>query len=129
MAINYLLDTHALLWYFEGNPNLSQKASDIIQTPQWELGISLLSLWEVAIKLNVGKINLQVPFKDFLNYVRKANILILSPGFSDLIRYQNLPLHHRDPFDRMIIVQSQGLSAPVISKDTSFDHYDVERVW
>lgn len=125
----FLLDTHTLIWYFEGNEQLTQKVADILEDPSHDLYISVASLWEIAIKLGLGKLTLQVPFHELRELLEKFSIKALSISFDDTSRYLTLPLHHRDPFDRILVAQLMNHSLTLLSRDTAFDAYSIQRVW
>lgn len=127
--MKYLLDTHILLWYLENNPNLSQKMKDLLEDTTHELYLSMASLWEIAIKISIKKLDLQGSFTDLRQSLKELNINIIPIGEDDSEKLIVLPLHHRDPFDRMIIVQSQNLSIPIITKDEYFSLYDIGIIW
>jgi PIN domain nuclease of toxin-antitoxin system len=125
-----LLDTHAFLWYLLGNANLSVKSKRIIDTRE-NLYFSIVSLWEIAIKINIGKLQIHRPIEDLSQELQYNNIHILPILTQDIELYSTLdfPSNHRDPFDRMLIVQAINLSLVVISKDVKFDDYPIQRLW
>ncbi|HEY9628936.1 MAG TPA: type II toxin-antitoxin system VapC family toxin [Coleofasciculaceae cyanobacterium] len=127
--MNALLDTHTFIWYIEGNLQLSKNARDIIESLDNKLHISIASLWEIAIKMGKGKLALQNPFHDLEDVLKQIDIEILPITFSDTEFYLNLPLHHNDPFDRMLIAQASHHSLVIVSADATFDAYSVQRVW
>jgi len=124
-----LLDTHALIWWFEGASTLSKRASSIIQSPDNLILISAVVGWELAIKVNLGKFNT-------LSLVQGLPELVDREGFAEFpismehgVRAGLLPLHHRDPFDRVLVAQAQARSVPILSADRALDAYDVRRIW
>jgi PIN domain nuclease of toxin-antitoxin system len=125
-----LLDTHAFLWYLLGDRNLSLKSKRIIDTRE-NLYFSIVSLWEIAIKVNIGKLQIHRPIEDLSQELQYSNIQILPILTQDIELYStlNFPSSHRDPFDRMLIVQAINLSLVVISKDIKFDDYPIQRLW
>jgi PIN domain nuclease of toxin-antitoxin system len=125
-----LLDTHAFLWYLLGDPNLSLKSKNIIDTKE-NLYFSIVSLWEIAIKINIGKLQIYRPIEDLSKELQYTNIQILPILAQDIELYSalNFPSNHRDPFDRMLIVQAINLSLVVISTDVKFDAYPIQRLW
>jgi PIN domain nuclease of toxin-antitoxin system len=127
--MNVLLDTHTFIWHIEGNFQLSQDARDIIESLDNQLHISIASFWEIAIKMGKGKLTLQNPFHDLEDVLKQIGIEILPITFSDTEFYLNLPLHHNDPFDRMLIAQASNHSLVIVSADSAFDAYPVQRVW
>jgi PIN domain nuclease of toxin-antitoxin system len=125
-----LLDTHAVLWYITSDSRLSDKARAIIQT-KTNLFFSIASFWEIAIKLNLGKLQLTSSFDDILIRLEFINAEILSIALEDTKTYINLPLfpNHRDPFDRILIAQAMNYSLDIVSGDSKFDLYSIQRVW
>jgi PIN domain nuclease of toxin-antitoxin system len=128
--MNLLLDTQALIWFLLDNPRLSGKARESIITTNALIFVSPASIWEIAIKISLGKYALPAPFKTFWDDQLLANDFALLPiSLSHTARVVDLPFHHRDPFDRLIIAQSLEEGLPVVSSDDMFDNYGVERVW
>lgn len=127
--MKYLLDTHALIWYLEGDSNLSDQAKKAIEQKGVENYISIASLWEIAIKINVGKLVLQTSFTQIYDLIKANGFLLLPVTFEDTLLLSNLELHHRDPFDRMIVIQSISNGYTLISKDKAFKDYPVKLLW
>lgn len=127
--MNILLDTHTLLWYLEDSKNLSSKAAEIIEDPSNTLRLSIASLWEISIKLGLGKLSLQNSFSELEEVLQQLKIEVLPITFSDTECYLNLPLHHRDPFDRILVAQAINHSLVLVSRDVAFDAYDLQRLW
>ncbi len=129
--MSYLLDTSAYLWFVTGDRKLSALARRVLEESTHDLYLSLASIWELAIKANLGRgLELPRPFADFMDIELQADrIQILNIEIAHLKYVADLPLHHRDPFDRLLISQSQVENIPVITSDTAFDHYPVQRVW
>ena len=127
--MNILLDTHTLLWYLEDSKNLSSKAAEIIEYPSNTLRVSIASLWEISIKLGLGKLSLQNSFSELEEVLKQLKIEVLPITFSDTECYLNLPLHHRDPFDRILVAQAINHSLVLVSRDVAFDAYDLQRLW
>jgi len=128
--VKILLDTHTLIWYLEGNEELSQTCRNVIEDPDNANYVSIVSFWEIAIKLSIGgKIGLSQPFAQLNQVVWANNITILPVRFEHTAFIEQLPFHHKDPFDRMIIAQSIVENMPVLSRDGNFDKYPVQRIW
>jgi PIN domain nuclease of toxin-antitoxin system len=123
-----LLDTHAFLWYLLGDPNLSSKAKEVIDT-KTGLYFSIASIWKISIKINIGKLQLKRPFQDIPKELQYINAQILPITFEDTESYLSLPLNHRDPFDRILVAQAMNHSLVLISRDSAFDAYSIQRVW
>ena len=125
--MNLLLDTHTFLWYADGNPQLSQHAAALLADPANALYLSVASVWEVAIKVNIGKLKLSTPYPVYMSAaISGYGMTVLPITLDDCERYTPLtfPLaNHRDPFDRMLIAQSLRLGFPVVGADANFDAY------
>jgi PIN domain nuclease of toxin-antitoxin system len=126
----YLLDTHTFLWMRHEPDRLGNEASSICADPDSELVMSLASGWEIAIKLSIGKLRLKDPLRQVLVEARTtAGIIPLPITEEHVLRVRDLPLHHRDPFDRLLAAQALQEGLTVLSADPSFDAYGVPRVW
>ena len=125
-----LLDTHAFLWFIAGDSKLSDQARLVIENPDNEIFISIASLWEMAIKASLGKLILRHSLKDIVKSQIEANGLILHHiSVEHLTEIVDLPFHHRDPFDRLLAVQSRVDDLTLVSRDTAFDAYGIQRLW
>ena len=124
-----LIDTHALLWYLQGDANLSNLALMTIENKDNNVFVSIVTLWEIAIKSGLGKLELQRPFKNLEADLQQLDIKILPINFAELDIYRSLPLHHRDPFDRILIAQSIGNSLTMITRDALFQPYSIRVMW
>ena len=125
-----LLDTHAFLWFILDDPKLSSTARQLIEDPVNEVEISPASYWEIAIKIKLEKYALPEPYREFMESQLAANdfhILPIEPRHTALLC--TMPLHHRDPFDRLIVAQGLQEGVPVVSVDSQLDAYSVERLW
>ncbi|MEG4503586.1 type II toxin-antitoxin system VapC family toxin [Microcoleus sp. F6_B4] len=123
-----LLDTHALIWFVSNDPNLPVSTRDKIESAD-DVLLSIASLWEMAIKLNIGKLPLQGNFEDIEPQLSAAGITILPVTFADTVQFRYLPLHHRDPFERILVAQAINHSLVLVSRDVAFDAYDLQRLW
>ena len=127
--MNFLIDTHAFLWYIQASSKLSPKAADILEDPSPSLYFSIASLWEISIKMGLGKLTLDNSFHELEVLLSRLSIEILPITFADTETYLSLPLHHRDPFDRILIAQAMNRSLPIITVDSAFNAYTVDRIW
>ncbi len=125
---DFLLDTHAFIWLSENDSNLPNNLRDMIDLAD-KVYLSIVSLWEIAIKLNLGKLSLQRKYETIEAELESSDILLLPISFIDTLQIRHLSLHHRDPFDRMLIAQAINRSLVVISRDTKFDAYPIQRLW
>ena len=121
-----LLDTNALLWWRMGSPRLSSIASDQISNPDNDIVVSIASLWEIAIKRVLGKLQF---LEDFEEVMANEEFNLLSITYAHLRVLGDLPQHHRDPFDRVLISQSFAERIPIVTNDRTFAAYAVEIVW
>lgn len=126
-----LLDTHTFLWFISGNPKLSAHSRQLIENIENERWVSIASLWEMSIKASIGKLKLNLTFPEIIrNHINDnaMTLLHIKPEHLEIVR--SLPFHHKDPFDRLIIAQSQWENIPVLSCDEVFDDYaDMQRIW
>ena len=124
-----ILDTHTFLWFINDSPELSNSAAELIESDV-DLWISIASLWEISIKVNLNKLDLPDDYEKFIPHqIAINNIEILPVNLQHLIVLTKLPLHHRDPFDRLLIAQAIAEEVPIISIDKKFDLYEVDRQW
>ncbi len=123
-----LLDTHTFLWFVMGNPRITAKLRAQIEDN--ENFVSVVSIWEIAIKYGIGKLNLEVPFDDFIDrQITPNGIQLLDIKLEHLKVVSALPLHHRDPFDRLLIAQAITEDILFISADRVFSLYPVRLMW
>ena len=125
---SFLLDTHTFIWLTENNPRLPDRLRDMIDDADL-VYLSIASLWKIAIKLKLGKLALQREYETIGPAIEASDILILPIVFADTVQIRHLPLHHGDPFDRILIAQGMNHSLPIISTDLKFDAYEVQRIW
>jgi PIN domain nuclease of toxin-antitoxin system len=125
-----LLDTHAFLWFITADPRLGANAKSSIENPANQRLLSTASLWEMAIKLSLGKLILAKPFDTLIADQLAANAIdILSIEVSHVTAVSKMPFHHRDPFDRLLVAQAIVERIPIVSAETTFDAYGVDRIW
>ncbi|MDD7985760.1 type II toxin-antitoxin system VapC family toxin [Lentisphaera marina] len=129
--MNILLDTHAFIWF---GTNRMDKLSELAITSFLDLNneiyLSKASIWEMAIKINIGKLHLQKPLESLISSAIKNNIKILDIELNYILNYQNLKLHHNDPFDRLIISSASSEKMKIISCDEKFLLYkEVDIIW
>jgi PIN domain nuclease of toxin-antitoxin system len=128
--VNLLLDTHTLLWFLSGDARLSIAARDAIEDLANTRLFSIASAWEIAIKASLGKLALTAPFSQLIPGQLRANGIELLPIRPEHVApLLNLPYHHRDPFDRILITQAAVENAVVVSADTTLDRYGISRLW
>ncbi len=123
-----LLDTHALIWFLDNDTRLPATTRTQIETTP-TVFVSIASLWEISIKANINKLDLSAPFSTIEPNLVALGITQLPITFKDLEIYLSLPLHHRDPFDRILIAQAINHSLFLVSQDTQMDAYAIQRLW
>lgn len=124
-----LLDTQVLIWVEKKNTQLSPKTlKTILSEPV--LLVSQVSVWELAIKVKTGKLDLGKPLDEFIeNFLITYRCSLLDISLAHIYKTEQLPLHHRDPFDRLLIAQAAVEQIPIVSSDKWFDQYEIQRIW
>ena len=124
-----LLDTHVFLWFFTGSERLSRRARRAIESDEAEMILSAASVWELAIKARLGRLTLPTTVEDYIAEKAAAGLLILPIIWTHAAAVEKLPLHHRDPFDRLIVAQALCEKLPVVTGDAAFRRYGVRVIW
>jgi PIN domain nuclease of toxin-antitoxin system len=126
--LRLLLDSHAIFWVMLDDPRLSEFVRDLVTDPANECLISPVSHWEMALKISVGKFRIA---DDFQTLWREAcsRFAMLPIEAHHSVRLIDLPFHHRDPFDRMLVAQALAEGIPLASSDKGLDAYGVRRLW
>lgn len=128
--MKYLIDTHAFLWGISAPDQLSPISRKLIENTDNEIYVSSAGLWEIAIKISIGKLRLSSPFEQFISQQLGLNqFYILTASLRHYEAVASLPLYHKDPFDRLMIAQSMIENMPIISIDEKFDLYPIRRIW
>lgn len=124
-----LLDTHVFIWWMVDPSRLSKKAKANLSNTANRVLLSAVVAWELAIKINAGKIHPASLISRLEDASGQQPFVELPISLDHAVRAGLLPLHHRDPFDRLLVAQAQALGAPILSADRALDAYDVRRVW
>ena len=127
-----LLDTQAVYWYIENDPQLSGAARALIQDASNEILISPASYWEIAIKVSIGKWRLNRPYEEFIDIGLNRygfQILPILPMHTARLVGLPFPPGHKDPFDRLLLAQAMAESISIVSADAALDAYGVSRLW
>jgi PIN domain nuclease of toxin-antitoxin system len=125
-----LLDTHAFLWAAGDPSRLSTTAAQAFLSSENSVMLSAASIWETAIKLSLGKLTVQRPLAEVVDLARtEQGIRLLPIGPRHALEVESLPMHHRDPFDRLLIAQARCENATIMTRDPAFAAYDVDRLW
>lgn len=127
--MNLLLDTHSLIWFLNGDEKLSDKAKTAIENPANTKIVSIVSVWEISIKISLGKFKFPKGFKHFLNLVEDNGFEILPITFEHAIELSTMELLHRDPFDRLLIAQCIADNLTIATKDENIKRYNITTIW
>jgi PIN domain nuclease of toxin-antitoxin system len=127
--MKYLIDTHILIWHGENNSALEQPVLNILNNLENEILISHASLWEIAIKVSLGKLKLGFPLNRLEEVLFENGFTLLAFDFAHYQTLSSLPFHHNDPFDRMIIAQAISENVEIVTHDEKFELYPVSVIW
>jgi PIN domain nuclease of toxin-antitoxin system len=128
--VKLLLDTHVFLWWIERNPHLSARARALIADPDSEVFVSIVTVWEIAIKVALEQLEMPVDLGAFLRRQLQSNGFESLPiTFEHAVAVRDLPMHHRDPFDRLLVCQSRVESLALVSADSAIAAYGADMVW
>lgn len=125
-----LLDTHAFLWLAAGDERASDRCVEVFLDPANDCVLSVASVWEMAIKVSLGRLRLGRPLDRLVRAATEEQGVRLLPVERDhAIHVASLPFHHRDPFDRLLVAQALVEGLPVVGRGEAFDAYGVRRIW
>jgi PIN domain nuclease of toxin-antitoxin system len=127
--VRHLADTHTLLWAAYAPQRLGESARLVLEDGDAVIYFSFASVWEIAIKLGLKKLRLPESLAELIDGLRLRGFRPLPKQVSDAMRVTDLPLHHRDPFDRMLVAQAQAHGLALISADSAMTDYAVDVVW
>jgi PIN domain nuclease of toxin-antitoxin system len=127
----YLVDTHAFLWFVSDDARLSPAARETIGNGENLRLFSMASMWEMSIKHSLGKLNIARPidWAEIKSQVAALELEVLAVTEADVDAIATMPLHHRDPFDRMLVAQATRLGVPILTADVAFQSYPVSVTW
>jgi len=128
--VRFLLDTHAFIWWAEDNPLLSTRAHATISSETNEPLLSVASAWEIAIKVGAGKLRVSGTLQDWLrDEMRESRIAALEITLAHTFAVAELPRHHRDPFDRLLVAQARSENLPLLTNDDMLKRYGIRTIW
>jgi len=128
--VRFLTDTHAMLWWLRDDPRLSRRARTLFGDGSNDILWSMASSWEIALKVATGKLDLERPIaRLYADLVTEQGVTVLSIGHEHCTRVAELPLRHRDPFDRMLVAQAQEERVPILTADPKIAAYGVDVIW
>ena len=123
-----LIDTHVFLWGIRDDDRVSQRVRELL--PASDVWISVASLWEIIAKVQIGKLALPSPAARYLSEkLRENGVSVLALTFRHVLRLEQIPMHHRDPFDRILIAQSLEEKIPLVTSDGLFQPYPIDLIW
>jgi len=125
-----LLDTHTMLWFFWDDQQLSPQAKALIEDSNNRKLVSIASCWEIAIKVGCRKLDLGEPSRSFLpREIARNRFEVLPISVDHVTMVEGLVMHHRDPFDRLLVAQAMIEALPLVSADSVFEQYGIRRLW
>ena len=125
-----LVDAHALIWAVDDPSKLGRQAVTALQDPGNDLILSAGTIWEIAIKVGLGKLSLSMPYREWMNQaITDLGMAVLPITVEYADAQGNLPRHHGDPFDRLLVAQAQVENMALVSADSGFDPYGINRLW
>jgi PIN domain nuclease of toxin-antitoxin system len=125
----YLLDTHAAIWFFNGSTELSETAGSIIRDLANPVYLSIVSVWELAIKTSLGKLDFADGVRGFVRLAEANEITLLPIETAHLSALEGLPWIHRDPFDRLLVAAALAEKMTLVSADGNIARYTVSHIW
>lgn len=125
----FLLDTHAFLWFVSGDSQLPASIRTKIEDISQPCFLSSASLWEIAIKQQIGKLTIAITLQELFDYIERNQIEIIQITYEHLLCLSGLPAHHSDPFDRLIVAQAITEDLVLISRDKGLKKYKVKQQW
>jgi PIN domain nuclease of toxin-antitoxin system len=128
--MHLLVDTHVLIWVSENDPQLSNTAKLALESPTNSKYVSIATFWEMAIKINIGKLRLSKPLATIISDVlSNEDITLLPIEPKHVLFIESMTLYHRDPFDRVLIAQAICEDFILVSNEVLFDQYGLKRLW
>lgn len=127
--MNLLLDTHAFLWFAAGDERLGARARRQMEAEDAQLHLSAAAVWEIAIKASLGRLSLPSSVADYVAEKVRDGVRILPVEWQHAAAVAEMPFHHRDPFDRLMIAQSKLEDMPIVTSDRLFSKYGVSVIW
>ncbi|GAC1303215.1 MAG: type II toxin-antitoxin system VapC family toxin [Mucilaginibacter sp.] len=127
--MNFLLDTHTFIWFINGDQSLPDKVINKIKDIENQCFFSIASIWEIAVKMKLNKLQLKSNFNKITSFCLENEIEIIPITFEHIQQLNQLDFHHRDPFDRLLIAQGIAEKLTIITKDENFKLYSVNCLW
>lgn len=125
-----LLDTHVLLWWLDDDPRISSRARALIGDGGNDVAVSAASIWEIAIKAGLGQLEVPRHLEGYLrSQLARNQFEVLPMLFEHAVGVRDLPVHHRDPFDRLLVAQCRVERLALVTRDARMQAYDIEVAW
>ena len=125
-----LVDAHTLIWAVDRPEELGDRAEEVLKDRSNELLLSTGNIWEIGIKVGIGKLSLSIPYENWMNQaISELGLKILPITIESAAIQAKLPNYHGDPFDSLMVAQAQAEKASIISKDDTLDEYKIDRIW
>lgn len=124
-----LIDTHALIWFLNGDKAISQEGKKAIENPKYEKCVSMASIWEIAVKMSLGKLQFAKGLIGLAQLIEHNGFKLLPVTFDHALKVASLKFIHRDPFDRMLVAQAITDKLVIVTKDTNIQQYKVKTIW
>ena len=126
--MNLLLDTHILIWWLDESSRLRASVRTALERPENRIWVSAISIWEISIKVSVGRLRMTEPAEERIAWLLERGRQSLAVTFDHAFAVRRLPLHHGDPFDRMLIAQAQCENLTLVTADPAILAYDVRAI-
>ena len=127
--MDIILDTCSVLWYFNGNDEMPQTTREVILNSENTIHVSIATVWEVAIKMSIGKLSFDGGIDGFIEAIEDEGFLLLDITTGHIKAVKDLPFIHRDPFDRILVAQAIVEELPILTTDSEIKKYDIKSVW
>jgi len=127
--MNYLIDTHAIIWFITDDGKLPVKTKELIENKENQCFASLASFWEIGIKNSIGRLELNSSLENIFEIIENSGFQVLPITTQHILKNSSLDFHHQDPFDRILIAQAFVEHLTIISRDNQFKNYGVPVVW
>jgi len=127
--MRYLIDTHVLIWYLNGDKALPEKHAALMRDPQNKLYLSMVSIWELTIKMSSKKLECDKNIQEIEEYILSKDYEVMNVSFAHFKTLFDLPKLHGDPFDRLLIAQALTEGLTILSADRCFKEYPVDVIW
>jgi len=127
--MNYLLDTHTLIWFLNGDKKISKTVQSLIENTNNKKFVSIGSLWEMAIKISLKKLEFDGTIPEIIDLIEQNSFELIPISTAHIAELERLPIVHRDPFDRMLVVQAMVEDLVILTRDENIPQYNIRTTW